>query len=77
MRIARLCPPDLAIKMIVSPAEAVRRKPGELDEETSRNLTERVKAIKFSPKTKCIEISSDQPQDKMWLDVKRAIWDNL
>ena len=77
LRIARLCPPDLAIKMIVSPEEAVRRKPGELDEETSRNLTERVKAIKFSSKTKCVEISSDQPQEKMWLDVKRAIWDNL
>ena len=77
LRIARLCPPDLVIKMIVSPEEAVRRKPGELDEETSRNLTERVKAIKFSEKTKCVEISSDQPQDKMWLDVKRAIWDNL
>ena len=77
LRIAGLCPPDVAIKMIVSPEEAVRRKPGELDVETSKSLTERVKAIRFSEKTKSVEISSDQPKEEMLLEVKRAIWDNL
>lgn len=74
-RIAKLCPPDLAIKMIVPPEVAVERKPGEINIETSRNLTERVKNIRFSEKTKCVEIDSAQEQEKVWLDVKRAIWD--
>lgn len=76
-RIAQLCPPDLVIKMIVPPEVAAQRKPGEIDVETSRSLTERVKQIKFSKRTKCVEIDSNQQQDKVWLDVKRAIWDNL
>jgi thymidylate kinase len=76
-RIAQLCPPDLVIKMIVPPEVAAQRKPGEIDVETSRNLTERVKEIKFSKRTKCVEIDSNQPQEKVWNDVKKIIWDNL
>ena len=74
-RIAKLCPPDLCIKMIVSPEIAAKRKPGEIHVETSRNLTARVKNIKFSSRTKIIEINADQEQSKVWLDVKRAIWE--
>lgn len=73
-RIARLCPPDLAIKLIVPPEVAVERKPGEIDIDTSRSLTERVKAIHFSDHTKSVEIDSAQPQEKVWLDIKKAIW---
>lgn len=76
-RIAKLCPPDLAIKLIVPPEVAVQRKPGEINVETSRNLTERVKEIKFSDHTKCVEIDSAQEQKKVWLDIKRAIWDAI
>ena len=76
-RIAKLCPPDLAIKLIVPPEVAVQRKPGEINVETSRNLTERVKEIKFSGHTRCVEIDSAQEQKKVWLDIKRAIWDAI
>lgn len=76
-RIAKLCPPDLVIKLIVPPEVAVQRKPGEINIETSRNLTERVKEIKFSDHTKCVEIDSAQEQKKVWLDIKRAIWDAI
>lgn len=76
-RIAQLCPPDLVIKLIVPPEVAVQRKPGEINVETSRNLTERVKEIKFSDHTKCVEIDSAQAQEKVWLDIKRAIWDTI
>lgn len=75
--IADLCPPDLAIKMIVPPEVAVKRKPEELNIETSRSLTERVKQITFSDKTVCVEIDSAQEQNKVWLDVKRAIWEQI
>ena len=76
-RIAKLCPPDLAIKLIVPPEVAVQRKPGEITIETSRNLTERVKEIRFSDHTKCVEVDSAQEQKKVWLDIKRAIWDAI
>lgn len=76
-RIAEMCPPDLAIKMIVPPEIAVARKPGEIDIETSRNLTERVKHIKFSDRTCCTEIDSGQSQETVWLNIKRAIWEAI
>ena len=76
-RLAKLCPPTLVIKMIVPPAIAVSRKPGEIDEETSRNLTERIKKIKFSDYTKCVEIDSSKKQEEVWLDIKREIWNAI
>lgn len=76
-RLAQMCPPDLAIKLIVPPEVAVERKPGEIDIDTSRNLTERVREIRFSDQTKCVEIDSAQEQEKVWLDIKRAIWDSI
>lgn len=76
-RIASLCPPDLVVKLIVSPKVACDRKPGEIDPETSAMLTERIKEIKFSEKTAIVQIDSDQPQEKVWLDIKNAIWNNL
>ncbi len=76
-RIAGLCPPDLAIKLIVPPEVAAQRKPGEINLETSRKLTERVKQIRFSDRTRCIEIDAAQEQEKVWLDIKCAIWDAI
>lgn len=76
-RMARLCPPDLVIKLIVPPEIAVERKPGEINLETSKNLTERVKAIKFSEHTKCVEIDSAQERSEVWLEIKRAIWNAM
>lgn len=76
-RIAKLCPPDFVIKLIVPPEVAVERKPGEINVETSRNLTERVKKIKFSEHTRCVEIDSAQKQEEVWLDIKRAIWEGI
>lgn len=76
-RLASLCPPDIVIKLIVSPEVACSRKPGEIDPETSAMLTERIKNIKFSDKTVSVQINSDQAQEKVWLDIKNAIWNNL
>lgn len=76
-RIAKLCPPDVAIKLIVPPEVAAQRKPGEINIDTSRSLTERVKEIKFSNHTKCVEIDSAQDQKEVWLEIKRTIWDAI
>lgn len=76
-RIANLCPPDIAIKLIVPPEIAAKRKPDEINVDTSRSLTERIKEIRFSDYTKCMEIDSAQEQEKVWLDIKRIIWDAI
>lgn len=76
-RIAQLCPPDLAIKLIVSPEVAKQRKPEEIELETSNNLTERVKKIKFSEKTKSVLIDADKPQEEVILEIKRVIWNEI
>ena len=76
-RLAGLCPPDLVVKLIVPPEVAVRRKPGEVDFETSRNLTERVKQIRFSSHTECVEIDAAQKQEAVWLAIKNAIWNAM
>lgn len=76
-RIAKLCPPDVVIKLIVSPEVAAKRKPGEIDLEVSKNLTERVKKIKFSDKTKSILIDADKPQQDVILEIKKAIWNSI
>lgn len=76
-RIAKLSPPDLAIKLIVSPEVAQSRKPGEIDLETSKNLTERIQMIQFSEQTKIVEIDANQSQEEVILNVKKAIWQNI
>ena len=73
-RIAKLCSPDLVIKLIVSPEEAMKRKPGEINYATSLNLTERIKSLNFSDKTKIVQIDADQKPEKVLLDIKKAIW---
>lgn len=76
-RLAKLCSPDLAIKLIVSPEEAKKRKPDEINIETSRKLTERVKEIKFSESTKHVLIDADKKQDDVILEIKKAIWNAI
>ncbi len=76
-RIARMCPPDVAIKLIVSPEEAIKRKPDEIDYEISKNLTERIKKITFNNNTKCVEVNSDKTQQDVILEIKKIIWNSL
>lgn len=77
MEYARHCSPDLIIKMMVSPEVAMQRKPGELTLETGKYLFDKIRKIKYSEHSNVVEINADQPQEKVWLDVKRQIWEVL
>ena len=77
MRRAKLCSPDLVIKMMVSPEVAMQRKPGELSFATGKHLSDKISRLLYSERTKIVTINSNQPQEKVWLDVKNAIWDVL
>lgn len=76
-KLAQLSPPDIAIKLIVSPEKAMERKPGEIEYATSKSLTNRIKNLVFSDSTKCIEIDADGEQEKVLLSIKKTIWDSL
>lgn len=74
---ASLVFPDIAIKFIVSPEVAMKRKPNEINYEVSRKLTEKIKKINFSNSTKKYEIDADKPHEEVILEVKRIIWENI
>lgn len=75
-RSADINPPDLVVKLHVTPEVAARRKPDMSNEE----LTRRVRAIKdlrFSSPVEVIEVDATQPLDRVLLEVKHAIWERL
>ena len=76
-RVAKLCSPDLVVKMLVSPEKASERKPSEIDIITNKNLTERIKNIHFSPYTKSVLIDTDKSIEQVVLEVKRIVWEVL
>jgi thymidylate kinase len=69
-------PPDLVIKLHVSPSVARQRKP----EMSQAELTRRVQAIRdlrFPPVTRVVEIDADQPMPDVVRQVKHAVWQSL
>lgn len=72
--LSKLIQPDLVIKLVISPEEAVRRKPKENDLETSKYLTDRIKNINFSDYTKKIIINAEKPYEQEIIEIKNQIW---
>lgn len=70
------CPPDLVLKLCVSPQAASERKPG-MDAGYFASRGEVVRALRYPPDTKVVEIDADQPLAHVMLCVKGAIWETL
>jgi hypothetical protein len=69
-------PPDLVIKLQVSPAVARLRKP----EMSHAELSRRVQAIRdlaFPEVTRVVEVDADQPLPEVLRQVKHAVWQSL
>jgi len=73
---ADLNPPDLVLRLHVSPAVALQRKPGTPIEQL-RHQTETVKRLQYPAATCVVDIDADQLFEELLLRVKRAIWDAL
>lgn len=75
-RLAGLCPPNLVIKLHISPQLAASRKP-----ETPRDqiLTgvEMVRRLSYPATTCVVDIDGSQPLEMVVLQVKRAVWDAI
>jgi hypothetical protein len=71
-RLSELYPPDLVIKLRVTPEVALRRKRMHLDE--SHRRIDAVRRLSFPPPTRTVEIDADRPFAEVLLMVKRCIW---
>jgi len=73
-QMAELTPPDLVIKMHVTPEVATRRKP-ETPAEQLRTGIELVRQLEFPSPTRVLDVDAEQPLPEVVLQVKRAVWE--
>jgi hypothetical protein len=75
-RLAELSPPDLVVKLHVSPEVASRRKP-ETPQEQLRTGIDMVKRLQFPATTRVLDMNAEQPLDQVLLQAKRAVWESI
>ena len=68
-------PPDLVIKLHVSPDIARARKP-EMQLDEIRRRERAVTSLRF-PASTVVDIDADRPWDEVLLEIKRRVWENL
>jgi hypothetical protein len=73
---ATLSPPDMVIKLNVTPEVALARKPDMLADALPRRI-EAIHQLTFPPQTRVVEIDANQPLPDVLLQVKRAVWEAL
>ena len=73
-RTAVAFPPDLVVKLHVSPEVAQRRK-SSTPMEAIRRKVDAVEALEFPPHVRVVEIDADQPAESVLLEAKRAVWE--
>jgi PST family polysaccharide transporter len=73
---AVLDPPDLVIKLAVSPEVALQRRP-EMTLTEIRRRVSAVQSLDFPRSTRVVEVSGDVPLDDVALAGKRLLWDEI
>jgi len=76
LRASERQPPDLVIRLHVTPEIAARRRPG-MGLERLRHGVATIAGLRYPPGTRVADISSDEPFDRVLLQAKRAIWECL
>ena len=66
-------PPDLVIRLNVSPAVAVARKPEMTVEEVTRRV-QAVRSLKFGPGAQVVDLDADRPLEEVLREVKWIVW---
>jgi hypothetical protein len=69
-----LSPPDLVIKLQVSPEVAARRKPETPPAQLQTGI-ELVRQLRFPPTTTVVDLNAEQPLETVLLRAKQAVWD--
>jgi len=75
-RWAEAHPPQLVIKLRVSPEVAVVRKPGMHAEEIRRRLGA-LASLRYPAETRVVEVDADRPWEEVLIECKRRVWEIL
>lgn len=71
-----LSPPDLVVKLHVSPEVASRRKP-ETPAEQVRRGVDLLERLRFPATTRVVDLNAEAPLSEVLLRAKQAVWDCL
>lgn len=71
-----LSPPDLVVKLHVTPEVASRRKP-ETPAHQVRSGIEMVRQLRFPETTKVVDLDGEQRPEKVLLEAKRSVWASI
>jgi hypothetical protein len=72
----KLDPPDLVMKLNVTPEVALIRRP-EMSLEEIRRRVQAVKSLHFPEPARVVEIGTDAPFEEVALTAKRLVWDAI
>jgi hypothetical protein len=75
-RLAELYPPDLVVKLQLSPAVAARRKP-ETPQAQIFPGVEMVRRLSYPDTTRIVDVDASLPLEQVVLEVKRAVWNAI
>ena len=76
-RRSEIYPPDLVIKLDVSPEIAIRRKPYDSSIEKIHLRVDAIKSLRYPTSTEVVTIDADELADQVLLKVKRVIWERI
>ena len=71
--LSEMCPPDLVVKLHITPELAARRKPSTPVEQVSTGV-ELLRRLSYPPTTQVIDIDASEPLADVVLQVKRVVW---
>ncbi|HKT60113.1 MAG TPA: hypothetical protein VJQ46_08685, partial [Gemmatimonadales bacterium] len=69
-------PPDLVIKLLVSPDVTLKRKPGMRRDDVARRIAT-VRSLMYPPTVQVVELDANAPLERVGEQVKRAVWERL
>ena len=73
---AKTMPPDIVIKLNITPEVAKMRK-AETPSEMIHKKVAAVKSLKFPLHTTVINLDAEQPLDRVLTTAKRAVWESF
>jgi hypothetical protein len=71
-----LSPPDLVVKLHVTPETASARKPETPAEQVRRGI-EVIRGLQFPHSTRVVDVDAEQPLAQVILQAKRAVWETI
>ena len=75
-REAIVSPPDLVVKLHVTPEVAALRKP-DMPRDALPRRVEVIKKLTFPPPTRVVDIDAGQPMSQVLQQIKQAIWQHV